>query len=214
MSFLVAPHLAPTQDLPVEVTEGPGVKRVIVGITGASAVLYGIRLLQVLQQTEAVETHLIVSRAAGITLSLECPEWTLASVKALADVCHKENDIAASIASGSFSIHGMVVVPASMKTVAQIAHGVGETLLHRAADVTLKERRTLVVVPRETPLHLGHLRNLTTLAELGAVIVPPLVAFYHQPRTLLDVVDHTVGKVLEILGIPHSLFAPWEGPKE
>jgi 4-hydroxy-3-polyprenylbenzoate decarboxylase len=186
---------------------------VIIALTGASAVLYGIRLLQTLKTTEGVETHLIVSRAAGITLSLECPEWTLAAVKDLADVCHKENDIAASIASGSYPIHGMVVIPASMKTVAQIAHGVGETLLHRAADVTLKERRTLVVVPRETPLHLGHLRNLTTLAELGAVIVPPLVAFYHRPQTVLDVVDHTVGKVLDVLGIPHALYPAWEGPK-
>lgn len=189
-------------------------KRIIVGITGASAVLYGIRLLEVLQADVGVETHLVLSRAAGITLSLECPNWSVASVRALADVNHKESDIAASIASGSFPVHGMAVVPASMKTVAQIAHGVGETLLHRAADVTLKERRPLVVVPRETPLHLGHLRNLTALAELGAVIVPPLVAFYHQPQTVAQVVDHTVGKVMDVLGLPHELFPVWEGPPQ
>jgi 4-hydroxy-3-polyprenylbenzoate decarboxylase len=189
------------------------VKRIVVGVTGASAVVYGIRLLEVLRAMPDVETHLVLSRAAGITLALECPEWSVEQVKALADVAHKEGDIAASIASGSFAVHGMAVIPASMKTVAQIAHGVGETLLHRAADVALKERRPLVVVPRETPLHLGHLRNMTTLAELGAVIVPPLVAFYHHPKSLEEIVDHTVGKVLEALAIPHALYAPWQGPK-
>ena len=188
-------------------------KRLIIGITGASAVCYGVRLLEVLRDDPDVETHLVLSRAAGITLRLECPDWSLGAVRDLADVVHKEDDIAASIASGSFPVHGMVVVPASMKTVAQIAHGVGETLLHRAADVTLKERRPLVVVPRETPLHLGHLRNLTTLAELGAVIVPPMVAFYHQPSTIADIVDHTVGKILEIFGLPQRLYPAWTGPK-
>lgn len=188
------------------------VKRIIVGITGASAVLYGIRLLQVLQPMAEVETHLVMSRAAGITLRLESPEWSLEQVGALADVVHRENDIAASIASGSYPVDAMVVVPASMKTVAQIACGVGETLLHRAADVTLKERRTLLVVPRETPLHLGHLRNLTTLAELGAIILPPMVAFYHKPETVLDIVDHTVGKILQLLDIPQELFPIWVGP--
>lgn len=187
-------------------------KRVIVGITGASGIPYGIRLLEVLKGYQDIETHLIMSRAALIALSLECPDWSAAAVRALADVSHKENDIAASIASGSYPVLGMVVVPASMKTVAQIAHGVGETLLHRSADVTLKERRPLVVVPREAPLHLGHLRNLTTLAELGAIIVPPLVAFYYQPRTITEIVDHTVGKVLEALSLPHQLYQPWEGP--
>lgn len=187
-------------------------RRIIVGVTGASAVAYGVRLLEVLKPISAVETHLVLSRAAGITLRLECPEWTLEAVKELADVVYKENDIAASIASGSFPIESMVVVPASMKTVAQIAHGTGESLLHRAADVTLKERRPLVVVPRETPLHLGHLRNLTALAELGAVIVPPLVAFYHQPRTVQDIVDQGVGKILDLLQVEHDLYPRWEGP--
>ncbi len=188
-------------------------KRIIVGITGASAVLYGVRLLQVLRKEPSVETHLILSKAAGVTLSLECPEWPLEEVRKLADVVHRENDIAASIASGSFPVSAMVIVPASMKTVGQIAHGVGEGLLPRAADVTLKEKRPLIVVPRETPLHLGHLRNLTLLAELGATIVPPFVAFYHQPKSLDDILDHTIGKILDLLGIPHQLFEPWQGPE-
>lgn len=187
-------------------------RRIIVGITGASAVIYGIRLLEVLKSAPEIETHLVLSRAAGITLRLECPTWTLEAVKDLADVAHKESDIAASIASGSFAVDAMVVVPASMKTVAQIATGTGETLLHRAADVTLKERRPLYVVPRETPFHLGHLRNLTTLAELGAIIVPPMVAFYHQPQNVQDIVDHTVGKLLDLLKVEHRLFKPWTGP--
>ncbi len=187
-------------------------RRIVIGITGASAVIYGIRLLQELKAAPDVESHLVLSRAAGVTIRLECPEWELEAVKSLADVAHKEMDIAASIASGSFPVEAMVVVPASMKTVAQIAHGTGESLLHRAADVTLKERRPLVVVPRETPLHLGHLRNLTALAELGAVIVPPLVAFYHQPRTVQDIVDQGVGKILDLLQVEHDLYPRWEGP--
>lgn len=188
------------------------VKRIIIAMTGASGIQYGIRLLEVLRTHENVETHLVMSRAAVLTLSLDCPSHNLASVKAMANVVHKENDIAASIASGSYPVHSMVVVPASMKTVAQIAHGVGEGLLHRAADVTLKERRRLLIVPRETPLHLGHLRNLTTLAELGAVVVPPLVAFYHHPQTIDEIIDHTVGKILDLLELPHELFPVWEGP--
>ncbi|MFA5506812.1 MAG: UbiX family flavin prenyltransferase [Vulcanimicrobiota bacterium] len=188
-------------------------RRFIVGITGASAVIYAIRLLQELKQASQVETHLVMSKAAGITLRLECPEWELEAVRALADISYKEMDIAAAIASGSFPIDAMLVVPASMKTVAQIATGTGQTLLHRAADVTLKERRPLYVVPRETPLHLGHLRNLTTLAELGAVVVPPMPAFYHRPNTLDEVIDHTVGKLLDLLGIEHRLFRRWQGPE-
>lgn len=189
-----------------------GTRRIIIGITGASAVIYGIRLLEELKAVQEVETHLVLSRAAGVTIRLECPEWELEAVRALADVAHKEMDIAASIASGSFPVEAMVVVPASMKTVAQIATGTGETLLHRAADVTLKEKRPLIVVPRETPMHLGHLRNLTTLAELGAIVVPPMVAFYQKPDTLDDMVNHTVGKLLDLLKVEHSLYRRWEGP--
>lgn len=189
-------------------------RRFVIGITGASAVLYGVRLLEVLKEIPEAETHLVMSRAAGITLRLESPEWTLDSVKALADVVYKEGDIAASIASGSFPVEAMVIIPASMKTVGQIANGTGENLICRAADVTIKERRTLLVVPREAPLHLGHLRNLTSLAELGAVIVPPMVAFYHRPTSVMDIVDHTVGKILDQLRVRHTLFAPWEGPSQ
>lgn len=187
-------------------------RRFIVGITGASAVILGIRLLEVLKTDPEVETHLVMSRAAGITIKLECPEWEIEQVKALADVAHKESNIAASIASGSFPVEAMIVVPASMKTVAQMACGTGETLLHRAVDVTLKERRPLYVVPRESPFHLGHLRNLSTLAELGAVIVPPMLAFYHQPQSVQDMIDHTVGKLLDLLKVEHQLFQRWEGP--
>ncbi len=186
--------------------------RLIVAITGASATIYGVRLLEVLQAESSVETHLVMSRSAGVTLRLEHPEWDRERVAALADVTYKENDVAAAIASGSFPVDGMVVVPASMKSVAALACGYGDSLIHRAADVTLKERRPLVVVPRETPLHLGHLRNLTALAELGAIIVPPLVAFYHRPQTVMDVVDHTVGKILDLFAIPHQLFPVWTGP--
>ena len=189
-------------------------RSIIVGITGASAAIYGIRLLQVLKECKDVETHLVLSRAAGITIKLECPEWNLEAVRDLADVVHKENNIAASIASGSYPIEAMVVVPASMKTVAQIAHGTGESLIHRAADVSLKEGRPLLLVPRETPLHLGHLRNMTTLAEMGAVLIPPLVAFYHQPKTIEDIIDHSVGKILDRLRVEHNLYKVWEGPSQ
>ncbi len=187
-------------------------RRFLIAITGASSVLYGIRLLEVLREQADVESHLIVSRAAGITLRLECPERSLDSVRDLADVVYKENNIAATPASGTYPFEAMIVVPASMKTLAQIAHGTGESLICRAADVSLKERRPLIVVPRETPLHLGHLRNLTTLAEMGAIVVPPLVALYHQPKTIVDVVDHTVGKICDLMKIDHGLYPAWEGP--
>lgn len=188
-----------------------GMKRVVVGISGASAPVLGIRLLQVLKEEPGVETHLVISRSAGITIRLETPEWTLDRVKELADVAYKENDIAAAISSGSFLTEAMVIAPASMRTVAAVATGVTDNLLTRAADVILKERRRLIVVPRESPLHLGHLRNLTTLAELGAIIVPPLIALYHEPQTVQDMVDHTVGKILDLLGVEHQLFQRWQG---
>jgi 4-hydroxy-3-polyprenylbenzoate decarboxylase len=176
--------------------------------------VYGVRLLQVLAQQPGVETHLVVSRAAWRTLELELPDWKREAVEALADRVYDPGDLAAAISSGSFLTAGMVIAPCSMKTLAAVAHGFNEDLISRAADVTLKERRRLVLVPREAPLHLGHLRNMVAVAELGAVIVPPLVAFYHAPRTLMDVVDHTIGKVLDILGLEHSLFQRWQGPQE
>lgn len=188
-------------------------QRFVVALSGASSVVLGVRLLEMLKPLPQVETHLIMTKAAGITLRLECPEWDLEAVRDLAEVNHKEFDIAASIASGSYPVDAMIVVPASMKCCAQIAHGTGEGLLHRAADVTLKERRPLIIVPRETPLHLGQLRNLTALAEIGAVIVPPMLAFYHRPQTIQDMVDHTVGKLLDLLGVEHRLFERWAGAK-
>lgn len=182
--------------------------RLVVGITGASAPIYGIRLLEVLQELP-IETHLVMSTQAGVTMSFESPDWTADRVKALADVVHEPRNLAASIASGSFLTRGMVVAPCSMRTLASVATGLADNLLTRAADVTLKERRRLVLVPRETPLHLGHLKNMTAVTEMGGVILPPMVAFYHQPQSIADIVDHTVGKVLDVLGIEHSLFRRW-----
>lgn len=189
-------------------------ERIIVAISGGSGPILGIRLLEVLKRLGAFETHLIMSPSAVRTLVLESEDWTFDRARALADVTHDFRDIAASVASGSFTTRGMVVIPASMHTVSAIAYGVAENLLVRAADVTLKERRQLVVVPRESPLHLGHLRALTALAEIGAMIVPPMLAFYHQPRTVDDLVNQVVGKVLDLLRIPHELFRRWIGPSD
>lgn len=187
-------------------------RRLVLGISGASGTLYGIRFLQVLREIPGWETHLVMSRAARRTLAVEQPEWTAEAVQGLADCVHDVADLAAPIASGSFRTDGMIVAPCSMKTLAAVAHGLSEDLLARAADVALKERRRLVLVPRETPLHLGHLRNMVAVTELGAVVAPPMVALYHRPQTVLDVVDHTVGKVLDLFGIDHDLFRRWSGP--
>jgi 4-hydroxy-3-polyprenylbenzoate decarboxylase len=186
-------------------------RRIVVGMSGGSGPQFGARLLEVLRRRGGFETHLIVTAGAARCLKLEMPELTLAGLEKLADVVHDDKDLAASVASGSFLHDGMAIVPASMKTVSNVAYGNSWNLLVRAADVTLKERRPLVVVPRETPLHLGHLRALTALAEIGAVILPPMVAFYTQPRTIDDVVNHTVGKVLDALRIEHDLFPRWGG---
>lgn len=185
-------------------------KRLIVGISGASGVLFGVRLLEVLRATPGVETHLILSKGAAVTLRLEAnraPE----EVTALAHVVHEHGNLAASISSGSFPVAGMVVAPCSMKSLAQIALSLSDNLLSRAADVTLKERRKLVLVPRETPLHLGHLRHMVALAEMGAIILPPAPSFYHDPQTIMDVVDQTVGKILDQFELPHQLFRRWGG---
>lgn len=188
-------------------------RRIVVGISGSSGPIYGIRLLQVLKKLPAIETHLVLSESSETTLRLEAPEWSLSKVKALADEVHSPGNLAASISSGSFKTEGMVVIPCSMKTLAQIAHSTGPDLLSRAADVTLKERRRLIIVPRETPLHLGHLRNMVSVTEMGAVVLPPVPAFYHQPKTIMDIVDHTVGKALDLLGIEHDLYRRWTGAR-
>lgn len=189
-------------------------ERLVVGISGASGVIYGIRLLEALREVANIETHLVISNSAKQTVALETG-FNVEYVEALATKVYRFNDVAAAISSGSFKTRGMVVVPCSMKTLSSIAYSFGENLLARAADVTLKEHRRLVLVPRETPLHLGHLRLLTTVAELGAVIVPPMPAFYHRPQTIDDIVNQTVNRVLDLLDIelPHDLFKRWTGPQ-
>jgi len=183
-------------------------KRLIVGISGASGAIYGVRLLQVLRDVTDIETHLVMSQAARQTLSLET-DFSLREVQALADVTHDARDIAASISSGSFQTLGMVILPCSIKTLSGIVHSYTDGLLTRAADVVLKERRPLVLCVRETPLHLGHLRLMTQAAEIGAVIMPPVPAFYHRPQSL----DQTVNRVLDQFAItlPEDLFARWQG---
>ncbi|MFW5681147.1 MAG: UbiX family flavin prenyltransferase [Pseudomonadota bacterium] len=186
------------------------VQRVIVGLSGASGVQYGIRLLEVLRALE-VERHLVLSRAAAMTIAYET-EWTVKDVRALASVVHDNGDVGAGPASGSFRSLGMIIAPCSMRTVAEIAHGLSTSLLTRAADVMLKERRRLIVAPRETPLHLGHLRNMAALAELGAIVAPPMPAFYAKPRSLDDLIDHQVGRWLDLLGLDNDLVRRWREP--
>jgi 4-hydroxy-3-polyprenylbenzoate decarboxylase len=189
-------------------------KRLVVGLSGASGVIYGIRLLEVLRGVEDVETHLVISSAARQTIALETDN-TVEQVEALAHMRYRINDIGAAIASGSFKTMGMVVIPCSIKTLSAIAHCLNESLLVRAADVTLKERRRLVIVPRETPLHLGHLRLMTQVTEAGAILVPPVPAFYHRPRTLDDIINHTVNRVLDLMGVEleKDLFERWQGSR-
>ncbi|WP_431651188.1 UbiX family flavin prenyltransferase [Enterobacter roggenkampii] len=187
-------------------------KRLIVGLSGASGAIYGVRLLQVLRNVADVETHLVMSQAARQTLSLET-DLSLRDVQALADVVHDARDIAASISSGSFKTAGMVILPCSIKTLSGIVNSYTDTLVTRAADVVLKELRPLVLCVRETPLHLGHLRLMTQAAELGAVIMPPVPAFYHRPQTLDDIINQTVNRVLDQFDIdlPEDLFTRWQG---
>ncbi len=190
-------------------------RHLIVGISGSTGTIYGVRLLEVLRGVPDVRTHLIMTPAAARTLVLET-EYTPRDVEALADEVHPYKDMAASISSGSFRTMGMVVIPCSMKTLAGIALSFSENLLLRAADVTLKERRPLILVPRETPLHLGHLRLMVQAAEIGAIIMPPVPAFYHRPRTIDDLINQTVNRVLDLLGIELAadLFARWQGARE
>lgn len=182
----------------------------IVGITGASGAIYGIRLLEVLSSISNVETHLMVSEAAEAIVKYETGRST-EDVRALASFSYDIRDIGAQIASGSFKTDGMIVAPCTMKTMSAIANSYSENLLIRVGDVTLKERRRLLLMVRETPLHIGHLRNMERLCEMGAIIMPPVPAFYHKPQTIQDIVDHTVGKMLDIFGIEHSLFHRWSG---
>ncbi len=182
-------------------------QRLVVGITGASGVILGERLLRALQPLD-VETHLVMTRSAALTVAYEL-ETDVESLKALASVVHPIGDVGASIASGSFSTRGMIVAPCSMRTLAAIATGVTDNLLTRAADVALKERRRLVLMVRETPLHLGHLRNMVAVTEMGAVVAPPVPGFYARPPDIEALVDHTVGRALDLLGIDTGRVTRW-----
>jgi flavin prenyltransferase len=181
--------------------------RIIVGISGASGVIYGVRVLQALRKTD-IETHLVMSRSARVTLAYELSH-KVADVERLADFNHRQEDIGDSISSGSFRTIGMIIAPCSIRTLSEIASGVTSTLLTRAADVVLKERRRLVMLVRESPLHLGHLRSMTQVTEMGAIVMPPVPAFYIKPQSIDDIVDHTVGRALDLFGIENDLVRRW-----
>lgn len=191
-------------------TEGGLPRRLIVGISGATGAIYGIRLLQVLKTAPEVETHLVMSKAAERTITFET-DLTLPQVRALADVSYNVKDIGATISSGSFPVEGMIIAPCSMKTLSAVANSLSLDLLGRAADVTLKEGRRLVLLVREAPLHLGHLRLMVQAAEIGATIAPPVPAFYNFPKTLDDVINHTVGRVLDLFHMDVEIVKRWQG---
>jgi 4-hydroxy-3-polyprenylbenzoate decarboxylase len=184
--------------------------RLLIGINGATGVIYGIRLLQVLSGIKDIETHLIVSKTGEQTIEIET-EYKATDIRALANYWYRIDDIGACLSSGSFKRDGMIIAPCSMKTLSALAHSYADNLLTRAADVTLKERGKLLLLVRETPLHLGHLRNMVSITEMGGIIMPPLPAFYHKPQTIQDIVDHTVGKALDLFNIEHNLFRRWSG---
>ena len=190
----------------------PTPKRLIIAITGATGAVYGVRLLQVLRDIADIEIHLMVSDAGVLNLHQEL-DMNRKDVELLADVVHNVRDIGASIASGSFQSDGMIVAPCSMKTLASIAHGLSDNLITRSADVILKERRRLVLMVRETPFNLAHLRNMTAVTEMGGIIFPPLPGFYQRPATIAEMVDHTVGRVIDLFAIPHLLTPRWKGLK-
>ncbi|MFC2014277.1 UbiX family flavin prenyltransferase [Chloroflexota bacterium] len=182
----------------------------IIGIAGATGAIYGIRLLKILADRKDIETHLIISNAGEVNIRHET-DLKIEDIKALADFNYDINDIGACLASGSCKRDGMIVAPCSVKTLSALANSYTENLLIRAGDVTLKERKRLVLLVRETPLHIGHIRNMERLSEMGAIIMPPVPAFYHRPKTIQDIIDHTVGKVLDIFDIEHDLFERWSG---
>ncbi len=182
----------------------------IIGITGASGAIYGIRLLEALHNLGNIETHLVISRAGEGVIKYET-DYSINRVKQLANFSYDIDDMAAPICSGSFLRDGMVIAPCSMKTLSAIANSYTDNLLVRAADVNLKEKKPLILLPRETPLHQGHLRNMLTLAEMGTIILPPMPGFYFKPETIDDIVNHTVARVLDLLGIKHTLSRRWTG---
>jgi len=184
--------------------------RLIVGISGASGVIYGIRMLEVLKDHADVETHLVISNGGKLNIALET-DWDVKEVEALADEVHSDQNLAATIASGSFRTAGMVVAPCSMKTLSGIVHSYADTLIVRAADVVLKERRPLVLMPRETPLHAGHCKLMYEATQLGAQLAPPMPAFYNEPKTIDDLINHNVGRVLDLFGVDNSIVKRWAG---
>lgn len=186
-------------------------QRIIVGISGASGIIYGVRLLEALRRT-AAEVHLVMSKSAEVTLAHET-DLKVSAVRALAHVVHANTDLSAAISSGSFRTDGMIIAPCSIRTVSEIATGVTSTLMARAADVVLKERRRLVLMVRESPLHLGHLRTLTAVSEMGAVVAPPLPGFYARPATIDEMIDHTIGRALDLFDIDVGLVRRWRDPE-
>ena len=187
-------------------------KRIVIGISGASGVIYGVRMLELLKETD-FETHLIVSDSGRLNIEIETG-YKPRNVEAMADFVYDHKDMAASLSSGSFLTEGMVVVPCTIKSLSGIANSYNENLLVRAADVTLKEKRKLVLVVRETPLNIGHLRLMTLAAEMGAHLLPPVPSFYHRPKTIEDIIDQTIGKIFDYLGIEHDLFKRWGADKK
>jgi 4-hydroxy-3-polyprenylbenzoate decarboxylase len=191
----------------------PGPRRIVVAITGATGAIYGVQLLRRLAAVPGVETHLVISDAATLTLHQEVG-LQRRDVEALAHVVHRNRDIGAAIASGSFQTAGMVIAPCSMKTLAAVAHGLSDNLIARAADVVLKERRRLILMVRETPFNLAHLRNMTAVTEMGGIVFPPLPSFYHRPATIDEMVDHTTARVMDLLGVTNALAPRWGGMKD
>ncbi len=183
-------------------------KRIVVGMSGASGAIYGIRMLEVLKSIEGIETHLVMSPNARLNIEIETSH-TFSEVESLADVVHAYRNQAASLSSGSFKTEGVVVAPCSMKSLSSIVHSFADNLLVRAADVSLKEKRKLVLVVRETPLHQGHLALMSRAADLGAHILPPVPSFYHRPKSIQDIIDQTIGKIFDYMGIRHDLFQRW-----
>jgi 4-hydroxy-3-polyprenylbenzoate decarboxylase len=187
--------------------------KLVVGITGASGVIYGIRLLEVLSSISGIETHLIISEAAELVIKHET-DWKINNIQSLANYSYTNSDMGARLASGSFDRDGMIIAPCTVKTMSALANSYADNLMVRAGDVALKERKKLLLLVRETPLHLGHIRTMEKLTEMGAIIMPPVPSFYHQPKTVDELVNHTVGKMLDLFGIRHNLFEQWPGLSE
>ncbi|HRY16227.1 MAG: UbiX family flavin prenyltransferase [Candidatus Competibacteraceae bacterium] len=185
--------------------------RLIVGISGASGVIYGIRLLETLKAMPNIETHLVISKGGKLNIGFETA-WKVKKVEALADIVHNDQNLAAAISSGSFQTGGMIIAPCSMKTLSSVVNSYTDNLIARAADVVLKERRRLVLVPRESPLHVGHTRLLHEAALMGAIICPPMPSFYNAPQTVDDIINHTVGRILDLFDLDSGLVRRWQGP--